>query len=51
MLSDGGGKGVWHCPCIFIKKGGGWWEVLHSGVPSSDSFEVLKPWVNMKSCV
>ena len=52
MLYDGGGKGVWHCPCTLIKEGGCWWEVLHTGVPSQIfTIEVLKPWVNMKSCV
>ena len=34
----GGGKGVWHCPCTCIKEGGCWWEVLHSGAPSSDFY-------------
>ena len=47
MLYDGGGKGCGIAPTPLLK-----WEVRHSGVhPQIFTFEVLKPWVNMKSCV
>ena len=38
MLYEGGGKGVGHCPCTFIKEGGWWCEVLDTSVPSSEFF-------------
>ena len=52
MLYDGGGKGVWHCPCTFIKEegvGGKYYTPVYH--PQILIFEILKPWVNMKSCV
>ena len=52
MLYDGGGKGVWHCPCTIIIAGGvggKYYPPMYH--PQIFRFEVLKPWVNMKSCV
>ena len=52
MLYDGGGKGCGIAPAHLLKRkgvGGKYYTPVHH--PQIFTFEVLKPWVNMKSCV